>query len=476
MRFADASASWPPGNTADVTRHAAYSSIDRPRTHSSSAPPGDPAMVLIAPFGLASWFDPGVDQPNEPNTTVAARTPAIVYTTPLAAHPACPSLTRPGCSATTCAVGFGIDVRLDMRGTSPALASRMSPAAKRTSPAGTTRTALAASEVFGRREPGRPGSPAPPGASASLDPPHGRPQQGTTTTLIITTVLGASLSVGAAVAMAVRRWPRLGSPQFRYRRIARAGVQAPAAGPGPARRRHTGADRRTGPRRGDHRADRGSRRRRHPAADDPHQQRLRPSGSSAGRVRGPPCHRRQHVGHAHDQPARRNGRDHRGRPRRGRHRVSADTVTVRRRVPGDGRRRSVPRLEPREVVRRSRPAGHRPAHRLRRHLVPVRPRHRGGRHLRRLRAAARARPIGRRQGAARGRRGRRSRSPSRRPGCSSGCTGSPTWSADSPSGGRGSRSVRSCSVAGGCTSGPRSRQPSRSRPPCQHRCRRSRPR
>src|SRR3954447_12240460 len=127
MRFAEASASWPPGNTADVIRHAAYNSIDKPRTHRSNAPPGDPAMVLIAPFGLASWFEPGVDQPNEPNTTVAAKTPAIVYTTPLAAHPTCPSLTRPGCSETTCAVGFGIDVRLAMRGTSPALASRMSP-------------------------------------------------------------------------------------------------------------------------------------------------------------------------------------------------------------------------------------------------------------------------------------------------------------------------------------------------------------
>jgi membrane-associated phospholipid phosphatase len=40
-------------------------------------------------------------------------------------------------------------------------------------------------------------------------------------TLIIITVLGAALTVGAAVAMAVRRWPALGSPQFRYRRLAR---------------------------------------------------------------------------------------------------------------------------------------------------------------------------------------------------------------------------------------------------------------
>jgi membrane-associated phospholipid phosphatase len=46
-------------------------------------------------------------------------------------------------------------------------------------------------------------------------------------TLIITTVLGASLSVGAAVAMAVRRWPRLGSPRFRYRRIARLVAKHP---------------------------------------------------------------------------------------------------------------------------------------------------------------------------------------------------------------------------------------------------------
>ena len=43
---------------------------------------------------------------------------------------------------------------------------------------------------------------------------------------------------------------------------------------------------------------------------------------------------------------------------------------------------------------------------------------------------------------------------SRRPGCSSGCTGSPTWSAASSSGGPGSRSVRSCSVAAGCVRSP----------------------
>jgi undecaprenyl-diphosphatase len=50
--------------------------------------------------------------------------------------------------------------------------------------------------------------------------PH-RPHLGNDDTLIITTVLGASVAVGGAVLMAVRRWPALGSPRFRYRRLAR---------------------------------------------------------------------------------------------------------------------------------------------------------------------------------------------------------------------------------------------------------------
>ena len=142
-------------------------------------------------------------------------------------------------------------------------------------------------------------------------------------------------------------------------------------------------------------------------------------------------------------------------------------VTGRVRLPGDGRRRPVRHLQPRQVARRSRPADHRPAHRLRRHVVPVRPRHRGGGDVRRVRAADRARPIrAARQGLLGGAAGR-SPSPSRRRGSSSACTGSPTSSAASSSAGPGSRSARSCSVAAGCTSGPRSRPPSRS--PSRHR-------
>ena len=65
--------------------------------------------------------------------------------------------------------------------------------------------------------------------------------------------------------------------------------------------------------------------------------------------------------------------------------------------------------------------------------------------------------------------GGRSRSRSARRGCSSACTGSPTCSADCSSDGRGSRSVRSCSAGVGCTSGPRSRRPSRSPSRCRRR-------
>jgi membrane-associated phospholipid phosphatase len=57
--------------------------------------------------------------------------------------------------------------------------------------------------------------------------PSGRQQRGTTTTLIITTVLGVSLAAGAAIAGAARRWPRLVAPQFRYRRIAQQVARHP---------------------------------------------------------------------------------------------------------------------------------------------------------------------------------------------------------------------------------------------------------
>ncbi len=53
------------------------------------------------------------------------------------------------------------------------------------------------------------------------------PHQGTTTTLIIATVLGASLAAGAAITVMARRWPRLASPTFRYQRLARRVAQHP---------------------------------------------------------------------------------------------------------------------------------------------------------------------------------------------------------------------------------------------------------
>src|SRR4051794_17032884 len=84
-----------------------------PSTHSRRAPPGDAATVLIAPVGLASC-SADVDQPRDANSTVPASTPARVYTTPFAAHPARPSLTTPGCSATSCPVGLWIAARLDI--------------------------------------------------------------------------------------------------------------------------------------------------------------------------------------------------------------------------------------------------------------------------------------------------------------------------------------------------------------------------
>jgi hypothetical protein len=67
----------PQRTIADVTRHAAYRSIDAASSHSSTAPPGDPAIVLIAPFGLASWPDVVDDHPNEAMNTAATRAPAM---------------------------------------------------------------------------------------------------------------------------------------------------------------------------------------------------------------------------------------------------------------------------------------------------------------------------------------------------------------------------------------------------------------
>ena len=86
------------------------------------------------------------------------------------------------------------------------------------SPAPNARASPAA-VVFRRREVGRP-SPrlSRPGAYAAVTPAA---RTRNDATLIITTVLAASLAAGAAVAVAVRRWPSVGSPQFRYRRLAR---------------------------------------------------------------------------------------------------------------------------------------------------------------------------------------------------------------------------------------------------------------
>ena len=177
-----------------TARAAAPTSPAMPRTAASTdrgptaagPHPGEPAIVLIAPFGLASWFDPGVDQPNEANTMVAARTPAIVYTTPLAAHPARPSLTTPGCSATTCAVGFDTARRLDMRQDLPPrwlpeCPPRQTPVATRAGRATARGFSVEAREVH-------PGDVPAPGLSVA---PPATTTTRTCDTVIITFVLGA---------------------------------------------------------------------------------------------------------------------------------------------------------------------------------------------------------------------------------------------------------------------------------------------
>ena len=170
-------------------------------------------------------------------------------------------------------------------------------------------------------------------------------------------------------------------------------------------RPHSAGDRRCGADRRRRSAGRGSSRSGNPVVDDPYDLRLCPLGSPPRSVRSGPCDRRVDVVPAHGQPARRHARNHhRGAHRRCR-RISTVKVAGRLRLPGDGRGRSVRHRQPCEVARRSCSTGHRPAHRLRRVIVPVGPRNGHRRHLRGVRAAAGPQPVRRDQGRARRRCG-----------------------------------------------------------------------
>ena len=116
------------------------------------------------------------------------------------------------------------------------------------------------------------------------------------------------------------------------------------------------------------------------------------------------------------------------------------------RVPRARRRRAERDHQRRESARRPGPARHRSARRLLRPVLPERPLRGGRRHLRRVRAVARSRSVAARPGAGARAARQRSRRRSRRHGCCSASTGSPTCSPGSRWAGRGSRS---CAIAFG---------------------------